>query len=213
MLFRSTNEVGVDGTIRFLRNVTGFWLLQECVRSWTLSAGGRSTVDLDLLTRAAARLTPLRAVVDVQDPAFAEPGDMPRRIAAAAVGEDVVSPPEVVRCVLDSMALAVRQAVHDACRLAGRAVRVIHLVGGGVANEVFCQLVADATQLPVVAGPAEAACWGNALTQARALSAVPPTLPGTRALLRHTLHLRTYHPAGAPAGWQAAAGRLADHRG
>jgi rhamnulokinase len=197
-----TNEVGVDGTIRFLRNVTGFWLLQECVRAWN------STVDLDALTSAAARIPPLRAVVDVQDAAFADPGDMPRRIMAAAVGSPPGTQAEIVRCILDSMALAIRQAVHDACRLAGRDVSAVHLVGGGVANELFCQLVADATRLPMIAGPTEAASWGNAVTQAQALGLVPGGLPETRALIRRSLHLTTYRPTGTDALWTAAAARL-----
>lgn len=197
-----TNEVGVDGTIRFLRNVTGFWLLQECVRAW------KSTVDLDALTEAASRVEPLRAVLDVQDPAFAAAGDMPRRIAAAAVGATPQTQAEIVRCILDSMALAIRNAIHEACRLAGRDVSVVHLVGGGVANGLFCQLVADATRLPVIAGPTEAASWGNAVTQAQALSVVPGGLTETRALLRRSLHLTTYTPAGTETVWTAAAARL-----
>ena len=90
---------------------------------------------------------------------------------------------EIVRCILDSMAVAirhaVRDAVRDAVRLTGKPVRTVHVVGGGVANALFCQLVADACQLPVVAGPVEAACWGNTLIQARALGAAGRSLPGT----------------------------------
>jgi len=197
-----TNEVGVDGTIRFLRNVTGFWLLQECVRAW------HSTVDVAALTLAAARVASLRAVVDVQDPAFGEPGDMPRRITEAAVGSRPGTQAEIVRCILDSMALAIRRAIRDACRLAGRDVSVVHLVGGGVANELFCQLVADATRLPVIAGPTEAASWGNAVTQAQALGIVPGGLAQTRALIRRSQHLTTYRPTGAEIPWTSAEARL-----
>jgi len=152
-----SDEAGVDGTTRFLRNVTGFWLLQECVREWR--AEGRS-VDLDSLTRAAGRVHGLRAIVDVQDPAFLVPGGMTQRIIRACLrGSGVVlsGDAEILRCILDSLAVAIRHAVQDAVRLTARPVRTVHVVGGGVANPLFCQLVADACQLPVVAGPVEAA--------------------------------------------------------
>jgi FGGY family of carbohydrate kinases, C-terminal domain len=156
-----SNEAGVDGTTRFLRNVTGFWLLQECVREWR--AEGRS-VDLDELNRAAGRVAGPRALIDVQDPVFLPPGGMTQRIIQACLrstGVVLSSEAEILRCILDSMAVAIRHAVRDAVRLTARPVRTVHIVGGGVANPLFCQLVADACQLPVVAGPTEAACWAT----------------------------------------------------
>jgi len=195
-----SNEAGVDGTIRFLRNVTGFWLLQECAREW-----GR--VDLDELTRAAGRVAGRRAFIDVQDPAFLAPGGMAQRIIRAcqrASGVTLSGEAEIVRCILDSMAVAIRHAVRDAVRLTGRPVRTVHVVGGGVANALFCQLVADACQLPVVAGPVEAACWGNTLIQARALGAAARSLPGLRSLVRQAVRLTEYQPAGAEQTWQRA---------
>lgn len=101
-----TNEFGVDGTVRFLRNVTGFWLLQECLREW-------GEPDLDVLLREATNLEPRRALIDVQDPEFAEPDNMPARIIAAA-SSPLTSRAEIVRCILDSMAVAVRDAIDDA---------------------------------------------------------------------------------------------------
>jgi len=195
-----SNEAGVDGTTRFLRNVTGFWLLQECAREW-----GR--VDLDELTRAAGRVAGRRAFIDVQDPAFLAPGGMAQRIIRAcqrASGVTLSGEAEIVRCILDSMAVAIRHAVRDAVRLTGRPVRTVHVVGGGVANALFCQLVADACQLPVVAGPVEAACWGNTLIQARALGAAARSLPGLRSLVRQAVRLTEYQPAGAEQTWQRA---------
>jgi rhamnulokinase len=195
-----SNEAGVDGTTRFLRNVTGFWLLQECVREW-----GR--VDLDLLTRAAGRVHGLRALVDVQDPAFLPPGGMAQRIIRACLrGTGVVlsGEAEILRCILDSMAVAIRHAVRDAVRLTARPVRTVHVVGGGVANPLFCQLVADACQLPVVAGPVEAACWGNTLIQARALGAAGGSLPEMRSLIRNAVQLTSYQPADPDRAWDRA---------
>ena len=195
-----SNEAGVDGTTRFLRNVTGFWLLQECVRDW-----GR--VDLDELTRAAGRVTGLRALIDVQDPAFLPPGGMTGRIVQACQrvsGVALSGEAEILRCILDSMAVAIRQAVRDAVRLTGRPVRTVHVVGGGVANALFCQLVADACGRPVVAGPVEAACWGNTLIQARALGAAGATLPELRSVIRRAVQLVRYQPSGHDQAWDRA---------
>jgi rhamnulokinase len=197
-----TNEVGVDGSIRFLRNVTGFWLLQECVRSWQ-----DSTVDLGALTRAAQDVPGMRALIDVQQPTFAAAGEMPRRIIVAAERLSGVAPgsrAEIVRCILDSMALAIRHAVRQAASLAGRRVDVVHVVGGGVSNTLFCQLVADACGLPVIAGPAEAASWGNVMSQARALGAVTDSLAENRAIIRRAEQPATYLPRGDERAWDRA---------
>jgi sugar (pentulose or hexulose) kinase len=203
-----TNEAGVDGTVRFLRNVMGLWLLQESVRVW--AARGKA-VDLAALLAEAAAEPPLRAVVDTDDAAFLPPGDMPARIAAACqrTGQPVPDTRAgLVRCILDSLALAHRRAILAVQDLSGHHVDAVHIVGGGVRNTLLCQLTADACGLPVVAGPAEAAALGNVLVQARALHRGPDDLPGMRALIRATQPLRRYQP-GDPAPWQAAARRLA----
>jgi rhamnulokinase len=111
---------------------------------------------------------------------------------------------EILRCILDSMAVAIRQAIRDAVRLTGRPVRTVHVVGGGVANALFCQLVADACGRPVVAGPVEAACWGNTLIQARALGAAGATLPELRSVIRRGVRLVRYQPSGHDQGWDRA---------
>lgn len=207
-----TNETGIDGTIRYLRNVMGLWLLQECQREWApagLPAG------LDVLLAAAARVPPLRAVVDASDPQFLAPGNMPARIAAACTrcGQPPpASPAETVRCILDSLALAHRHALQQAQALSGKHIDTVHIVGGGARNALLCQLTADACGLPVVAGPAEAAALGNVLVQARSLGAAPPVLDGLRALVRQTQPLRRYQPAGDGAAWLAAARRLGQDR-
>ena len=195
-----TNETGVDGTIRYLRNLTGLWLLQQCLRCWPGSS-------LDDLLAGAARVPRLRFVIDPDDPVFVPPGDMPARIAAwlAGRGEAVpAGPAETVRCILDSLALAYRRAIAEVQSLSGRHADVVHVVGGGSRNALLCQLTADATGLPVVAGPAEATCFGNVLVQARALGAAPGDLAGMRALIRVAEPLRTYSPAGEGAAWATA---------
>lgn len=113
-----------------------------------------------------------------------------------------------MRCVLDSLALAHARAVEQVQALAGRSVSAVHIVGGGSRNELLCQLTADACNLPVLAGPAEATALGNVLVQARALGAAPPDLAGLRALVRDTQHVRHYKPAGQPAAWSDASTRL-----
>jgi rhamnulokinase len=198
-----TNEAGLDGTVRYLRNVSGLWLLQECQRHWGARAG-----PLDDLLRQAARVPALRYVIDADDPAFLPPGDMPGRIKAWLAARDrpvPTHPAEFTRCILDSLALAYRKALHDAQHLSGRHADVIHIVGGGSRNALLCQLTADATGLPVIAGPAEATALGNVLVQARAHGAAPPTLSGLRALLHAAGGLPRFDPEGDPAQWASAA--------
>nr|BFE66261.1 rhamnulokinase family protein [Dactylosporangium thailandense] len=184
-----TNEIGVDGTVRYLRNVMGLWLLQECMREWSLPLAG--------LLEGAAAAPGGRSVVDATDPGFLAPGDMPARIAAAcrAARQPVPSTPaEMTRCILDSLALAYRRAIDDARRLAGVSVDVVHMVGGGALNTLLCQLTADACGLPVLAGPVEAGALGNILVQARALGVVDSDLADMRELVRSTQPIVRYTP-------------------
>ncbi|MFD9324799.1 rhamnulokinase family protein [Streptomyces sp. NPDC060065] len=202
-----TNELGLDGTVRYLRNIMGLWLLQECLREW-------GEPDLTALLREAAEVTPLRSLVDAGDAAFLAPGRMPSRIADACreSGQPVPgSPAEVTRCILDSLALAHRRAVTEAQALADHPVDVVHIVGGGARNALLCQLTADACGLPVVAGPAEAAALGNVLVQARAHGLVGDRT-SMRRLLARTQPLRRYEPTGDAGVWRAAEDRLLNRR-
>jgi rhamnulokinase len=209
------NETGIDGTVRYLRNVAGLWLLQESLRTWSAADGSagppRPGGLLDELLAAAAREPALACVIDPDDPAFLPPGDMPARVADACrrAGQ---RPPDgrggIVRCILDSLALAYRRTVRQVQDLSGRHADVIHLVGGGARNDLLCQLTADACGLPVVAGPVEASALGNVLVQARALGSAPGDLDGMRALVRASQPLRRFEPGGDGSRWQAAAGRL-----
>jgi rhamnulokinase len=203
-----TNEAGVDGRVRYLRNVMGLWLLQESMRCW--AAAGMPASLADLLDRAASA-EPLRTIIDADDMTLLPAGDMPARIAAACArgGQPVPSEPgQTVRCILDSLALAHRRAVRQAQQLSGRGVSAVHMVGGGSRNALLCQLTADACDLPVLAGPAEATALGNALIQARAHGAAPADLDGLRALVRRTQPVRRFEPSGSASLWQAAARRL-----
>jgi rhamnulokinase len=192
-----TNEAGVDGRIRYLRNVTGLWLLQESLRTWTLEG---APSELGPLLDAAAALPPGGPTVDPNDPVFLPPGPMPSRIVDACRRTDQPVPtsrPAIVRCILDSLAGAFAASVDAAARLSGRSVDVVHVVGGGSRNELLCQLTADACDRPVIAGPVEATAIGNVLVQARARGIIAGDLGALRALVRETHPLRRYEPAGA----------------
>ena len=203
-----SNEVGVDGSVRFLRNVMGLWLLQECVSAWQV-AGLR--VDLQSLVRRAAAEPPLRAVFDPDNPEFLTPGGMPGRIArvCAASGQPVQhTPVAMVRAIIESLSLAHRRTLRAALSLSGMDVTTVHLVGGGARNELLCQLTADACGLPVMAGPVEAAAIGNILIQARALGALEGGLSDLRTLVRQTHVLRRYEPRDGACDWGLAEDRI-----
>jgi rhamnulokinase len=190
-----TNEGGVDGRVRYLRNVGGLWLLQESLRTWR-EAG--EPADQEALLAAAAELPAGGPVVDVDAPDFLPPGDMPARIraACAAAGQpEPESAAAVVRCILDSLAVAYAETVAAAEALSGHSVDVVHIVGGGCQNELLCQLTADLSGRPVLAGPVEATALGNVAVQARAAGVLPAGLDELRVALRGGQDLARYRPA------------------
>jgi rhamnulokinase len=192
-----TNEAGVDGRVRYLRNVMGLWLLQETMRTWERAG---SPEELGRLLQLAAALPTGGPVIDPDEPVFLPPGDMPARIEDACLRAGLRPPQSraaVVRCILDSLAAAYSRGIEDASRLSGVDVSTVHLVGGGSQNELLCQLTADACGLPVIAGPVEATAVGNVLVQARARGLVEGDLESLRALVRATHELRRYDPATA----------------
>jgi len=159
-----TNEVGAGGKIRLLKNIAGLWLVQECRRAWN---GGYSYEEL---TRLAGEASPFAAVIDPD--AFAEPGEMPGRIAEfcrRSGQEPPRSHGQTVRVILESLALKYREVLEGLERLSGRKIETIHIVGGGARNGLLNQFVADCTQRRVVVGPYEAAATGNILMQAMEL--------------------------------------------
>ncbi len=187
-----TNERGLDGTIRFQRNVMGLRLLTECLRSW-----GMAQADLPALLAAAADVRQ-GPIINPDEPQFLTDGDLPALIAAecARTGQPVPSTAaQFVRCILDSLAEAFARAVGDAARLSGKDVEVVHLVGGGSRNELLCRLTAKACGLPVVAGPVEATALGNVLVQARTYGALTGDLADLRAVVRAGERTVRYAPA------------------
>ncbi|HEU5151888.1 MAG TPA: FGGY-family carbohydrate kinase [Iamia sp.] len=185
-----SNEAGVDGRTRLLRNVGGLWLLQECLREW-------GDVALDAVLDDAAAVAPGGPTIDVDDPGLIPPGRMPARIAAAG-GPAAGDRAALVRCILDSLAAAHARTIDAAATLTGRPVDVVHVVGGGSQNALLCQLTADACHRPVVAGPVEATALGNVLVQARAHGALSGTLEDLRAVVAASTPLRTFHPRETP---------------
>ena len=185
-----TNEGGVDGTVRFLSNVMGTWLLSETLRTW-------GEADLAGMLRAAEAYGGQVPVVDVQDPRFLPPGDMQARIEAWCAEHDVAPPSgrvAMVRCIVESIAAAIATALERAATLAGRTVGVVHVVGGGSQNTLLCQAIADRTGLPVLAGPVEATALGNILVQARAAGVIGSGLADIRALVARTHDLTRLTP-------------------
>ncbi len=203
-----TNEGGVCGSNRLLKNICGLWLLEECRREW--SRRGFETEYRDLIHRAS-RCEAFRSLVDVDDPDFVAPGDMPGRIADACrrSGQQAPeSPGQFARAIFESLALRYRSVLEDLAGITGRRPGVLHVVGGGSQNEILCQYAADACGIPVVAGPVEATAAGNALMQGIASGRIAD-LAQARAVVRNSFRLAIYEPVpGAGAGWDEAAGRL-----
>ena len=164
-----TNEVGLGGSIHFLKNSVGLGILDECRRVW--AAGNGNFAEKELV-RMAIESGPAKAHISPSDPGFRQPGSMPEKITAYCreTGQPAPnSPGEITRTILESLALAHAETLSQLEALTGQEIEVLHVVGPGARNELLNQLIADATGLPVIAGPADAAAIGNILVQALAL--------------------------------------------
>ncbi len=203
--FNVTNEGGVGGTIRFLKNIMGLWLVQECRRQWEREG---NTYSYDTLTRLAAEALPFVSVIDPDDASFLAPGDMPAAIRAFCARTGQPEPQSVgatVRCALESLALKYRWVLERLEEIRGRRLETIHIVGGGSQNRILNQLAADATGRPVVAGPVEATAIGNVLMQAIGLGHLG-SLAESREVVRRSFAVETFTPHPA-AGWEEAYAR------
>ena len=205
LTYNFTNEGGVCNTIRLLKNIMGLWLVQECRREW---ARAGDEYDYATLTQMAADAPPFGSILDVDAHLFLAPGDMPAKIrqVCQATGQAVPqSRGAVLRCALESLALRYRWVLDKLEEMRGRSIETVHIIGGGMQNELLCQLAADAMQRPVVAGPIEATAMGNMLMQALALGYIS-SLDQGREIVRQSFRVRTYDPSeGAP--WAEAYGR------
>ncbi|WP_322822032.1 rhamnulokinase family protein [Chloroflexus sp.] len=188
-----TNEGGVYGTIRLLKNVSGLWLLQECQRCW--QADGLNLSWDEIIAQAAAAPAG-RSYIDPDAPEFLAVGDMPARIRdycrrnGQPVPETVG---EIARCCLDSLALRYREVIDALADLTGQSITTVRIVGGGSQNTLLCQLTADLCQRPVVAGPTEGTALGNILVQAIAMRYLPD-LVTARQVAAASVSQTTYRP-------------------
>jgi rhamnulokinase len=198
--YNFTNEGGVAGTIRFLKNIMGLWLVQECRRVWERAGKVYSYEELVRLAEAAP---PFVSLVDPDDPSFWLPPSMPRALGdfCKRTGQPApIEPGPVVRCALESLALRYRWVLERLEELLGKGLETIHVVGGGSQNAFLCQLTADACNRPVVAGPVEATAIGNVLVQALGLGLVG-SLAQAREVVRQSFDVRGYEPR-EPQRWQ-----------
>ncbi len=190
-----TNEGGVCGTYRFLKNITGLWIVQECRRIWENQGRATSFAELVRLAETAPALT---SFIDPDHSDFLEPGDMPARIRAYCGRTGQTRPATegaVIRCALESLALKCRCVLEDLESVLERRLHTIHVVGGGVHNTLLNQFTANATGRPVVAGPAEATAMGNILMQVYARGEVD-SLAGLREVVRNSTEIVTFEPDG-----------------
>jgi rhamnulokinase len=188
-----TNEGGVGGTIRLLKNIMGLWLVQECRRDWER---GGVTYDYAALMKMAEASIPFASIVNPDDASFVLPESMPFAIAEYCkdTGQPIPEEPgDVVRCALESLALRYRWVLQRLEELVGKKLDTIHIVGGGCQNTLLCQLTADACDRQVVAGPVEATAIGNVLVQAIGLGLLGSLAEG-RAVVRRSFEVSIYEP-------------------
>ena len=200
--YNFTNEIGYNGSIRFLRNITGLWILQECRRSW---AKGGQDYTYDQLTRMAEQSAPLKTFFDPQDSIFAKPDNMPQKVADNCRKNGQLAPEtpaEITRCILESLALSYRKTLEQLRELTRRPVSTLHIVGGGSKNQLLNQFAANATGCPVLAGPVECTAIGNVLVQAITLGHIP-SLQSGREIVGRSFPLVRYEPQ-EQARWEDA---------
>ena len=202
-----TNEGGACGTVRFLKNIMGLWIIQESRRQWRRDGKDYSFAQMEAWAKES---TPFRSLIDVDDSDFATPGDMPEKIrayckrTAQPVPESVG---EVVRCIYESLALKYRSVAERVMELMGRRARVIHVVGGGTKDRFLSQLTADACGIPVCAGPEEATAIGNLMMQLMAAGEVSD-LGQARRVVAASFETKQYLPTADRNMWDEAYGRI-----
>ena len=201
-----TNEIGFGGTVRFLKNISGLWLIQECKRQWA-----REGHDLDYatLTRLAAKEYPFLMLINPASEEFLAPENMVSQIVQFCRRTGQPSPKTegaFVRCALESLALLYRRTLQQIERITGKKIECLHVVGGGSNNELLNQSTANAVQIPVLAGPAEATAAGNVLIQGIALGHLS-SLTAAREVIRNSSRMKRYEPCECEA-WDAAFSRF-----
>jgi rhamnulokinase len=201
-----TNEIGFGGTVRFLKNIMGLWLVQECRRAWERAG---QVYSYDELMRLASEAPGFGPIVDPDHASFILPTSMPQALADYCRRTGQPAPEGVgptIRCALESLALRYRWAAEKLEELTGRKLEAIHIVGGGCQNELLCQLAADACGRLVLAGPVEATAIGNIVVQAIGLGLLGSLAEG-RELVQRSFEVKRYEPRQSPL-WEEAYGRF-----
>ncbi|MBR4125546.1 MAG: rhamnulokinase, partial [Victivallales bacterium] len=197
-----TNEAGVFGKTRFLKNIMGLWLIQECRNEWT-RVGKKYT--FDEMDKMATEAEPFRSLIDPNDPSFTAPGDMPTRIAAFCqkTSQPVPETPgQFIRAALDSLALKYRQSIEELESITGNPIDILHVVGGGCKNQLLNQFTANAIGRKVLTGPVEGTALGNIAMQAYATGDIG-SLEELRSIIAASTELETYTPQDTQA-WDEA---------
>ena len=188
-----TNEGGVDGTTRFLKNITGMWLLEQCRKEWETTG---KKYDYSEITRLSESVSGFQSLINPDDSSFANPESMTRAIAAYCKesGQKVPeNPAEFIRCIFDSLALRYKDVLNSLQKLAPFPIEKLHVIGGGSQNKLLNQMTADATGIPVVAGPSEATAIGNLMIQAKGLGVVD-SLQEMRKIIRNSISPEIFYP-------------------
>jgi len=199
---RCCNELGVEGTVRFLKNIAGLWLIQECKRQWALDGESLSYGEMARLAEAAPSFS---AFIDPDDAVFAAPGQMPKKIQAWCERTGQAVPQDkgtILRVASESLALKYRAVFENFCKISGRRFERLHAGGGGIQNSFLAQATANALGIEVIAGPIEATSCGNIVVQMMATGYLPDMAAG-RQLIRESFSFETYHPHDHDK-WQAA---------
>ena len=191
--YNFTNEGGVEKTYRVLKNIMGLWLIQECKRCWD---NNKQEFTFPDIVKMAEKAEPFRSLVDPDHASFLNPQDMPAALAdfCKSTGQPTPdTPSQYARCVFDSLALKYRVVIDSLKDISDKKIEKIHVIGGGSQNELLCQFTANATGLPVVAGPAEGTAIGNIMVQAMGLGHVK-SLSEIRQIIRNSFEFKSYQP-------------------
>ncbi|KXA91693.1 rhamnulokinase [candidate division MSBL1 archaeon SCGC-AAA259A05] len=189
----SSNEMGIEKTSRFLKNINGFYIFEECRREWKRKG---HTYQYDKLLEKASNTKRFGPLIDPDNETFTIEGNMPEKLISYCRETNQKLPEgkgEIVRCILESLSLKTAITLEDLIEASGISSSCLHLGGGGVRNEIFCQILSSATQMPVYAGPIEAAAVGNILTQTKACSEIEDIKEG-RKLVQENFKIQKYEP-------------------
>ncbi|MDR3246654.1 MAG: rhamnulokinase [Prevotellaceae bacterium] len=201
-----TNEGGIEGTTRFLKNITGMWLLEQCRKEWELQ--GKSYT-YEEIVRLSDSVEGFRSIIDPDYPGFANPESMTKAIAAYCADSNQQKPEnhaEYIRCIFDSLALKYKYVLDCLQQVAPFKIEKLHVIGGGSQNKLLNQFIANSIGLPVVAGPSEATAIGNVMVQAKGLGIVN-SLSEMRAIIGNSVSLETFYPENS-AQWDEAYNRF-----